>query len=262
MLTNASSSQQLLTISILITQDGILNGMNPQSIFTLRYLSPRLCSLHHQALRRTMASTGNAGIESGIGVTATATAAVPAPAPATESATATAITTASPPAMSAADRKIYGSMGQHMQYFHDNFRRTWTLLSTACEQRRRPAGLTNHQFLSTGLQFVRHLEMHHGIEEAHVFPMLARKMPEFAAGPPTAELLRQHREIHTGMDGLSAYLEACQQGERTLNWAELAAQLDSWGGVLWKHLDQEVDTLSAENMCRYWSKEEMLAMSM
>jgi hypothetical protein len=38
--------------------------------------------------------------------------------------------------------------------------------------------------------------------------------------------------------------------------------MDSWGTVLWSHLEQEVKTLGAENMRKYWTIEEMRRMPM
>ena len=38
--------------------------------------------------------------------------------------------------------------------------------------------------------------------------------------------------------------------------------LDSFGGVLWQHLDEEVEQLGAENMRRFWTLEEMGRMPM
>jgi len=84
-------------------------------------------------------------------------------------------------------------------------------------------------------------------------------MPEFQN---RAELLKQHEEIHVGMDALEAYLRSVQSGERELVLAEMKTKMDSWGTVLWTHLDQEVKTLGAENMRRYWSVAEMASMPM
>lgn len=42
----------------------------------------------------------------------------------------------------------------------------------------------------------------------------------------------------------------------------LKAQLDTWGAVLWAHLDQEVKTLGAENMRRYWSLDDIRKLRM
>jgi hypothetical protein len=87
-------------------------------------------------------------------------------------------------------------------------------------------------------------------------------MPEFKAGRNAAELLRQHKEIHAGMDAFEAYLESVRRGETELELSVLKGKMDSWGTVLWKHLDQEVKTLGAENMRKYWTIEEMRKMPM
>lgn len=82
-------------------------------------------------------------------------------------------------------------------------------------------------------------------------------MPEFKAGKNAAELLRQHKEIHKGMDVFEKYLNEVRSGERELELSVLKEKMDSWGTVLWTHLDQEVKTLGAENMRKYWTMEEM-----
>ena len=117
----------------------------------------------------------------------------------------------------------------------------------------------------TGLQFCGHLSTHHSIEEHHIFPVLAKKMPEFKNGPNykgAAELLRQHKAIHEGMDVFEEYLRQCKDGETELDLRVLKAKMDTWGEVLWTHLDQEVKTLGAENMRKYWTLEEMRRMPM
>lgn len=120
--------------------------------------------------------------------------------------------------------------------------------------------MTLKQFLSQGIDFADHLTAHHSIEENYVFPALAKKMPEFRGG--RAELLRQHREIHKGLDGFAEYLKKCRSGEMDFEMSVLKGKMESWGGVLWIHLDEEVKTLGAENMRRYWSKEEILRLPM
>lgn len=115
-------------------------------------------------------------------------------------------------------------------------------------------------FINEGLQFISYLTVHHNIEETHLFPVLARKMPEFQSGKNgkgRAELLQQHREIHAGMDVLEEYLKKCRSGELDMELKTLKTKMDSWGGVLWKHLDQEVLTLGADNMRKYWTVEEI-----
>lgn len=98
--------------------------------------------------------------------------------------------------------------------------------------------------------------MHHDIEETYVFPRLATRMPAFQKN---LVLIKQHKQIHAGMDKLGAYLAECRSGARDLRMDELKELMDSWKDVLWMHLDREVEELGAENMRKYWSIKEMKA---
>ncbi|KAL1655919.1 hypothetical protein SLS61_001482 [Didymella pomorum] len=93
----------------------------------------------------------------------------------------------------------------------------------------------------------------------HIFPVLAKKQPAFKK---ELELLTQHKQIHKGLDKLTKYLEECSTGERELRLSELKDIMDSFGKVLWQHLDDEVKELGAENMRKYWTKEEMARLPM
>ena len=181
------------------------------------------------------------------------------------------------PKLNQHDFRIYNRMAEHMDYFHNHFRETWNVLYTACETGKRGKGMSIRQFIGLGQQFCSQLEMHHGIEERyvksicssdssiltrshrHIFPVLAKKMPAFKK---ELELLTQHKQIHKGLDKLTKYLEECSTGERELRLPELKRILDGFGTVLWQHLDDEVKELGAENMRKYWSKEEVMRMPM
>ncbi|MCJ1472299.1 hypothetical protein MMC13_000946 [Lambiella insularis] len=76
------------------------------------------------------------------------------------------------------------------------------------------------------------------------------------------ELLTQHKQIHIGLEKLETYLERCRSGEQDLRMGELKTVMDSFGDVLWAHLDAEVKQLQAENMRKYWTKKEMRRMRM
>jgi len=112
-------------------------------------------------------------------------------------------------------------------------------------------------FVSQGLHLCQSLTMHHTIEEQYVFPELAERMPVFREHD---HLISQHEEIHVGLEKLEAYLDSCRSGERELRLPELKEIMDTFGTVLWAHLDDEVRTLGAENMRKYWSKQEILQM--
>lgn len=100
--------------------------------------------------------------------------------------------------------------------------------------------------------------MHHTIEERHFFPPLAERMPAFAEND---HLITQHEQIHEGIVRLQDYLGQCGGGVRELRMAELKDVMDTFGEVLWAHLDDEVRMLGAENMRRYWTKEEVSALN-
>lgn len=170
-----------------------------------------------------------------------------------------------------------------MDYFHDHFRSMWKTLYTACTSNKRPANLSLKQFIDEGLRLTQYLEAHHSIEETYLYPILARKMPQFRVGAAAAggsgssskngqgksgggkggssdcDLLKQHHEIHKGMDVFSEYLKACKNRETELDLAVLKDKMDSWGDVLFRHLDDEVRELEADNMRKYWTLDEIKA---
>jgi hypothetical protein len=82
-------------------------------------------------------------------------------------------------------------------------------------------------------------------------------MPAFA---PQEHLIHQHELIHVGLEKLEGYLNGCRWGERELRMVEVKEIMDSFGEVLWAHLDDEVRMLGAENVRRYYSKSEIMNM--
>lgn len=174
------------------------------------------------------------------------------------------------PPLSAADFQAYNHMASHMDYFHNHFRSEWNELYSAVSSTEwgHPSNKSNSapvkqlsasRIISVGNSFLSHLTMHHSIEEQHIFPVLARKMPAFQKN---SRHIQQHREIHAGLDKLEQYLSEVRLGERELRRQEIKDNMDSWGGVLWEHLDEEVQTLGAENMRKYWTMAEMQRMPM
>ena len=132
------------------------------------------------------------------------------------------------------------------------------MLYQVCTSGSRPAGLSIRAFISQGLHLCQALTIHHTIEERHVFPELAKRMPQFREND---HLITQHELIHVGLVKMEEYLDACRMGERELRLPELKEVMDSFGDVLWEHLDDEVKQLGAENMRKFWTKEEILSMN-
>ncbi|KAK5078196.1 hypothetical protein LTR51_000383 [Lithohypha guttulata] len=161
------------------------------------------------------------------------------------------------PKLSIQDFQIYNRLAIMMDAYHNHFRRTWNMLYSACSSGQRPAGVSIRGFIQAGLQLCHHLTIHHTIEERHIFPELAERMPGFK---DDEILIHQHEQIHDGLEKVQDYLQACQSGEKELRMNELKDIMDSFGEVLWAHLDEEVRMLGAENIRQYWTKQEVLAM--
>jgi iron-sulfur cluster repair protein YtfE (RIC family) len=162
------------------------------------------------------------------------------------------------PKLSEADFRVYNRLAVMMDAYHNHFRHTWSMLYKAAETGSRPNGISMRQYLSYGLQLCRQLTMHHTIEEQYVFPELAERMPIFGDHD---QLINQHHEIHEGLEKMESYVRDCLYGEKELRMDELKKIMDSFGEVLWNHLDLEVKQLQADSMRRYWTKQEILGMN-
>ncbi|BFZ55955.1 hypothetical protein PYCC9005_002996 [Savitreella phatthalungensis] len=151
------------------------------------------------------------------------------------------------------DFATFDRLAVQMSYYHNMLRGSWTELYAGTDpDARKPPSPS--QLIRVGLHFCRHLETHHDIEEAHWFPVLGRKMEAFRA---TGFAKKQHKEMHKGLDKLSRYLIACQQGSEDLRRDRVREIMDSFGDVLWLHLDEEVRELGGENMSKFWTLQEM-----
>ena len=163
------------------------------------------------------------------------------------------------PPLTPSEQRIYSRMAETMTYYHNHFKSTYALLYSACSSNARPAGMSIAAFLRTAADFVQNLEMHHGIEEAHIYPLLGQRMPAFR---DEKDLLGQHKMIHEGLDKLEEYVKDCKRGKRELRLGEMKGLLEGFGETLGKHLDEEVENLGAQEMRKYWSLEEMKGMPM
>ena len=160
---------------------------------------------------------------------------------------------------------------------HSGFRATWDKIYATGT-----GGFystTPEAFMKMILDWCMSLDQHHRLEEEHVFPKLAVKMRTFrkadvdgtqrsgevideetAATEPTdpGYVHKQHRQIHAGLDILHAYVKTwLAEEKREVDWEEIRGLMDSFGPILWKHMDEEVETLGAANMRLYWDLGEM-----
>lgn len=75
-------------------------------------------------------------------------------------------------------------------------------------------------------------------------------------------LVNQHKVIHNGLEKLESHAQSCSRGQVDLCYNDVKEILDSFGGTLWDHLDEEVRQLGAEETRKYWTAEEMKRMPM
>jgi hypothetical protein len=70
-------------------------------------------------------------------------------------------------------------------------------------------------------------------------------MPHFAAH---GEHLKEHEEIHKGLDEYVAYIRQCRKDRKEWDGDKMKGIMDGFRGVLFKHLDHEVESLSGDEM--------------
>jgi len=101
-----------------------------------------------------------------------------------------------------------------------------------------------------------HLTMHHTIEERHLFPILAKSMPQFADNGGVGHIT-SHHGIHEGLVELDRLVEQWENAPSTYSPTNMRACLDSFRDVLFRHLDEEVADLHGDNLKKYLTLEEV-----
>ena len=109
--------------------------------------------------------------------------------------------------------------------------------------------------------------MHHTIEERHIFPILAKRMPAFQDND---KHIQSHHGIHDGttcsvlclkLAKLTLMLGLDKLGELIMKWNDdptayspddMKECLDSWREVLFRHLDEEVSLGCLHTIFALW----------
>ncbi|KAJ7680374.1 hemerythrin/HHE cation-binding motif-containing protein [Mycena polygramma] len=153
-----------------------------------------------------------------------------------------------------------------MASFHNYFKQEFNMLYDGADGSFTKRGLSLTLFLQKATQLNSHLTMHHTIEERHIFPILAKRMPEFSTETEHAHI-DSHKGIHKGLDELATLVHKFKKEPSTYckfsqTPTEMRACLDGFRDVLFTHLDEEVNDLRGENMKKYWTLEELEAIPM
>lgn len=108
------------------------------------------------------------------------------------------------------------------------------------------------RFLREAEQVSHHLDMHHRIEEAYIFPLLAKKMPAFRDGArEKGEHIISHRGIHDGLTKYDKYISEAKANPASYDAEKLREIMDGFREVLFTHLEHEVRDLGAESMQKH-----------
>ncbi|KAI5450917.1 hypothetical protein NCC49_002657 [Naganishia albida] len=168
------------------------------------------------------------------------------------------------PKLSAKEEREWNHMAEGMEYYHNHFRHSFDSIYEMADGKFHTRGLSLQHFLREARSLYSHLEMHHQIEERHIFPILAKKMPQFKAGArESGEHLKSHKAIHAGMDKYLALLNRYTAEPSSYTPAELRGNMDSWREVLFRHLQEEVHDLGGESMRKAgWTLNEVRGMPM
>ncbi|KAH9892499.1 hypothetical protein C8Q73DRAFT_698298 [Cubamyces lactineus] len=155
---------------------------------------------------------------------------------------------------SSRDEAKWNRLAEAMTYFHNHFKHEFNAIYELADGSFAKRGMSLPMYLRLASQLARGLTTHHTIEERYIFPILAKRMTSFKDDEVH---LKSHEAIHHGLDELTALIRKWSEEPSKYSPEEMRACLDSWREVLFKHLDQEVQDLSGENMKKYWTLEEL-----
>jgi len=148
-------------------------------------------------------------------------------------------------------------MSTTMSHFHEWFKKEFNMVYELADGSYTKRGLSLPGYLREAKSMCTHLNFHHSLEERHIFPVLAKRMPAFSETAEDGRHIRSHRAIHKGLDDLDTLVKKWTTELTSYSPTEMRACLDSFREVLFNHLDEEVDDLKGDNMKKYWTLEEV-----
>jgi len=156
--------------------------------------------------------------------------------------------------MSSMEERRWNQLAERMNVFHEHFKREFNEIYALADGSFNKKGMSLRLYLRKADELCEYLTLHHTIEERRIFPVLAKKMPEFRSNQAH---IKSHQGIHKGLDALEALLKKWKADPKEYSPEDMKACLDSWREVLFVHLDEEVRDLSGENMKKYWTLQEL-----
>ncbi|KAF8806380.1 hypothetical protein BYT27DRAFT_7190929 [Phlegmacium glaucopus] len=153
---------------------------------------------------------------------------------------------------SAREERSWNKLSEKMSSFHEWFKQEFNTLYELSDGSFNSRGMSLHRYLDSARTMNHHLTMHHTIEERHLFPILAKTMPQFSQNDNgDGAHIQSHRSIHDGLSNLEKVVEKWTEEPSTYSPTEMRACLDTFREVLFHHLDEEVADLRGENLMKY-----------
>ncbi|KIK67349.1 hypothetical protein GYMLUDRAFT_217561 [Collybiopsis luxurians FD-317 M1] len=144
-----------------------------------------------------------------------------------------------------------------MKSFHERFKEDFNTLSQLADGSFTKRGWSLGLYLQAATRLNDHLTMHHTIEEMHIFPILARRMKEFAQSDDNHGHIASHKAIHEGLERLKTLVHQYKAEPTGYDPTKMRECLDSFREVLFAHLDQEVEDLRGRNLKKHFTLEEI-----
>ncbi|KAF8609000.1 hypothetical protein BDV93DRAFT_519027 [Ceratobasidium sp. AG-I] len=135
------------------------------------------------------------------------------------------------------EQRRWNRLADRMNFFHAALGAKFDNIYALSDGSFAGLGISLQMYLRLIMQFHEHLNGHHGIEEAYVFPVLAQRMPSFANGERHKNA---HKVIHAGLDKLEKLASSWEEEPSTFSPAILRACLDEFRTPLFTHLEEEV----------------------
>ena len=170
-------------------------------------------------------------------------------------------------------KDVYSALHDLMQTFHNIFRGKVVYLKKELPQSATSSQQDLIEIFSEAGELAHYLEMHHSIEEANMFPLLATKMPEFASH---AAMHQEHEAMVKALGNMTDYAQIAMKNIKNKQFIEkreadgvwpqgafdpikMLTLVDELSSVLLPHLEHEEQSISAENMKKAgWSEKEMM----
>lgn len=143
-------------------------------------------------------------------------------------------------------------MNSYHQWFKDRFKVIEECADGSFTKRR----MTLPMYLDLVNSFISSLTAHHTVEERFIFPVLAKRIPKFAHDNEDGHV-NSHRAIHDGLDDLTKHSSKWRHNPSSYSPAEMKVCLDNLKGVLFEHLDQEVEDIKGDKLRPHFKLEEI-----